>query len=143
MDGIHDLGGKHGFGPLEREVDEPVFHERWEAVVFPTPTNADVLFYRYKVQVSIDPSTNVYFRGGPMIANVIEQSCLAVAEQRYGEDGSREQTELFEKALMAAIEADKEAGSLPSLGQDQGGELTTRSELRQAYPIVTINGVEM
>lgn len=34
MDGIHDLGGKHGFGPLEREPDEPVFHGRWEARVF-------------------------------------------------------------------------------------------------------------
>ncbi len=34
MDGIHDLGGKHGFGSVEREVDEPVFHARWEAKVF-------------------------------------------------------------------------------------------------------------
>jgi nitrile hydratase beta subunit len=34
MDGIHDLGGKQGFGPVEREENEPVFHERWEAGVF-------------------------------------------------------------------------------------------------------------
>ena len=34
MDGIHDLGGKHGFGPIVREANEPAFHERWEAVVF-------------------------------------------------------------------------------------------------------------
>jgi nitrile hydratase len=34
MDGIHDLGGKQGFGRVNREVDEPVFHERWEAAVF-------------------------------------------------------------------------------------------------------------
>jgi len=31
MDGIHDLGGRQGFGKVEPEVDEPVFHERWEA----------------------------------------------------------------------------------------------------------------
>jgi len=31
VDGIHDLGGMHGFGPIEAEPDEPVFHERWEA----------------------------------------------------------------------------------------------------------------
>jgi nitrile hydratase len=30
MDGIHDLGGMHGFGPVELEVDEPVFHADWE-----------------------------------------------------------------------------------------------------------------
>src|SRR5258705_1120213 len=34
MDGVHDLGGMHGFGPVEREANEPVFHARWEAVVY-------------------------------------------------------------------------------------------------------------
>jgi nitrile hydratase len=31
MNGIHDLGGMHGFGPVEVEPDEPVFHARWES----------------------------------------------------------------------------------------------------------------
>jgi nitrile hydratase len=30
MDGIHDLGGREGFGPVVAEVDEPVFHHDWE-----------------------------------------------------------------------------------------------------------------
>ena len=30
MNGIHDMGGMHGFGPVHREEDEPVFHEEWE-----------------------------------------------------------------------------------------------------------------
>lgn len=30
MDGIHDLGGVQGFGPVEVEDDEPVFHNDWE-----------------------------------------------------------------------------------------------------------------
>lgn len=39
MDGIHDLGGKHGHGKVARDAggtpaDEPAFHERWEAKVF-------------------------------------------------------------------------------------------------------------
>ncbi len=33
MNGAHDLGGMQGFGPVERETDEPVFHERWEGRV--------------------------------------------------------------------------------------------------------------
>jgi nitrile hydratase len=33
MDGVHDLGGMQGFGPVEREPDEPVFHAPWEAAV--------------------------------------------------------------------------------------------------------------
>ena len=34
MNGIHDMGGMDGFGPVEVEQDEPVFHQRWEARVF-------------------------------------------------------------------------------------------------------------
>jgi nitrile hydratase beta subunit len=34
MNGVHDLGGLHGFGPIEYEPDEPVFHESWEGRVF-------------------------------------------------------------------------------------------------------------
>lgn len=30
MEGVHDLGGRDGFGPVEVEADEPVFHEAWE-----------------------------------------------------------------------------------------------------------------
>ena len=34
MDGIHDLGGMQGFGPVEVEPDEPTFHGEWEARMF-------------------------------------------------------------------------------------------------------------
>ncbi|HUK64571.1 MAG TPA: nitrile hydratase subunit beta [Dongiaceae bacterium] len=34
MNGGHDLGGMHGFGPVEIERDEPVFHHEWERRVF-------------------------------------------------------------------------------------------------------------
>jgi nitrile hydratase beta subunit len=34
MDGVHDLGGLQGFGPVEVEVEEPVFHEAWERRAF-------------------------------------------------------------------------------------------------------------
>src|SRR5687768_2835709 len=32
MDGIHDLGGMHGFGPVDPE-DNGAGHQRWEAAV--------------------------------------------------------------------------------------------------------------
>ena len=34
MNGIHDLGGMHGLGPVQREDNEPVFHEEWEGRAF-------------------------------------------------------------------------------------------------------------
>ena len=33
MNSIHDMGGMHGFGPVEEEAKEPVFHEEWEGRV--------------------------------------------------------------------------------------------------------------
>ena len=33
MNGAHDMGGTHGFGPVEPEPNEPVFHEPWEGRV--------------------------------------------------------------------------------------------------------------
>ena len=42
MNGIHDMGGMHGFGPIEYEEDEPVFHQRWEGRVYAMITNTAV-----------------------------------------------------------------------------------------------------
>ncbi len=33
MNGIHDLGGMHGFGPVVQEAREPYFHAPWEGRV--------------------------------------------------------------------------------------------------------------
>lgn len=49
MNGIHDLGGMHGLGPIGPEKDEPVFHAGWEArmfgirrgAIFPPKVNID------------------------------------------------------------------------------------------------------
>jgi nitrile hydratase beta subunit len=34
MNGAHDLGGMHGFGPVVAEPNEPVFHADWERRAF-------------------------------------------------------------------------------------------------------------
>ena len=34
MNGVHDMGGMHGMGPLLNERNEPVFHHPWEGRVF-------------------------------------------------------------------------------------------------------------
>ncbi len=33
MDGMHDLGGRQGFGPIRHAPDAPAFHEPWEVRV--------------------------------------------------------------------------------------------------------------
>jgi nitrile hydratase beta subunit len=34
MNGVHDMGGEHGMGPVQYEKNEPVFHEVWEGRVY-------------------------------------------------------------------------------------------------------------
>jgi nitrile hydratase subunit beta len=34
MNGVHDMGGMHGFGPVNEEPNEPVFHGDWEGRTF-------------------------------------------------------------------------------------------------------------
>jgi nitrile hydratase len=34
MNGVHDMGGMHGMGPVAPEANEPVFHHEWERRTF-------------------------------------------------------------------------------------------------------------
>ena len=34
MNGVHDMGGQQGMGPVQYERDEPVFHASWEGRVY-------------------------------------------------------------------------------------------------------------
>ncbi len=34
MNGVHDMGGMQGMGPIQHQKDEPVFHARWEGRVY-------------------------------------------------------------------------------------------------------------
>ncbi len=34
MNGIHDMGGMHGFGPIPQETGDSVFHEPWQGRMF-------------------------------------------------------------------------------------------------------------
>lgn len=34
MNSVHDMGGMQGFGPVQPEADEPVFHAEWERRAF-------------------------------------------------------------------------------------------------------------
>ena len=61
MNGVHDLGGRHGFGAIDYDTSEEVFHDRWEAVVFAITNRAlasgvakNVDHFRHSVE-RIDP----------------------------------------------------------------------------------------
>ncbi|MCU1429491.1 MAG: Nitrile hydratase [Actinomycetia bacterium] len=61
VDGIHDLGGMQGFGPVVVEPDEPVFHHAWEGRTFATvagalgAANANTPQFRHAIE-RMDPA---------------------------------------------------------------------------------------
>jgi nitrile hydratase len=46
MNGVHDMGGMHGLGPVAPETGEPVFHHPWEgrvhALTLASPTRGNI-----------------------------------------------------------------------------------------------------
>ncbi|HEX2528117.1 MAG TPA: hypothetical protein VHL31_17680 [Geminicoccus sp.] len=60
MNGVHDLGGLHGFGPVVREPDEAVFHADWERTVFGL-----LEMLAYEGYFNIDEARHAIERMGP------------------------------------------------------------------------------
>jgi nitrile hydratase subunit beta len=55
VNGVHDMGGMHGLGPVAPEADEPVFHHRWEARVhamtLASPTRGNIDAGRHRLEL--------------------------------------------------------------------------------------------
>lgn len=55
MNGVHDMGGMHGMGPVAPEVDEPVFHHEWEgrvhAINLASPTRGNIDAGRHRIEL--------------------------------------------------------------------------------------------
>ncbi len=51
MNGVHDMGGIHGMGPIVLEEDEPVFHAEWERRIFAL-TRAMAVWGKWNIDMS-------------------------------------------------------------------------------------------
>ena len=55
MNGVHDMGGMHGLGPVAPEPREPVFHAAWEARVhamtLASPTRGNIDAGRHRLEL--------------------------------------------------------------------------------------------
>ncbi|MEQ8691012.1 MAG: nitrile hydratase subunit beta [Pseudomonadales bacterium] len=122
MDGIHDLGGKQGFGPVEID-DLPVgFHERWHAAVFTMVSAAfasgaakNTDHFRHAVE-RIDPIsylTHGYY--GRWLGGI---------ENMLVEGGVISQAELDQHARSLGARASARVAARPSLAQANPPETT-------------------
>src|SRR5262245_6416433 len=97
MDGIHDLGGMVGFGPVQIESNEPVFHEAWEALAFALNALGIVRLAAYNIDEyrhSIERMDPAHYLG----ATYYERVLTAVA------------TLLVEKGIVTRAELEARAG---------------------------------
>jgi len=94
VNGIHDLGGMQGFGPIEREENEPVFHARWEGRVRAMMKTGERLGlynldeFRWAVE-RMDPAA--------YLASSYYEKWLAAIERLYVEKGVITQEELINR----------------------------------------------
>jgi nitrile hydratase subunit beta len=99
VDGVHDLGGKHGYGAVEVEADEPVFHHDWErlaraltyAAVAGMP-NANTSAFRHVIE-RMEPghylASSYYERWLTAAATIAVESGLVTHEELERRAGGR------------------------------------------------------
>jgi nitrile hydratase beta subunit len=95
MNGIHDLGGMDGFGSVEVEAAEPVFHQPWERVVFGAVAgrrNGNVHAFRYAIE-RMDP---VHYLASPYyehwltgLATLLVEHGVVTADELEARAGGR------------------------------------------------------
>ena len=107
MDGIHDLGGKAGFGKVEVEEDEPYFHEPWESRVFSMVINLGDNTDRFRHAVErIDPIS--------YLSDTYYGRWLGGLETKLVEDGFVTQEEIREHMLAKGIADEGRVAARPS-----------------------------
>ena len=118
MNGVHDMGGMHGLGPIEEERNEPVFHHPWEARVFAL-RRAMGAWRRWNIDVSrheveLVPAAD-YLR---MSYYERQLAAFVVLLEKRGFITSAE--------LESGIPVPETSVAVPALSPDKAAELITR-----------------
>src|SRR5215213_4810229 len=95
MNGAHDMGGMHGFGPVVREEDEPLWHADWERTVYGMQRAI-----RARGIINIDESRHGIERMPPAeyLASSYYERWLSSLERNLVEKGIVTQDELASRA---------------------------------------------
>jgi nitrile hydratase subunit beta len=111
MNGVHDLGGMDGFGPVVREQGEPIFHEPWERRVFGMllATMAQGVYNIDELRHSIERMTPAHYLG-----STYYEHWLAGLERILGEKGKLSAADVDRRLRQVA--AGGPAAPSPSAG---------------------------
>jgi nitrile hydratase subunit beta len=113
MNGAHDLGGMHGFGPInpEPEAEEPVFHAAWEKRVFGLNLAAgalgkwsiDISRYARERQHPVDYLRHTYYENwlAGLEKLLVEQGLVTTEELATGKAAGLADEETRKRVLTA------------------------------------------
>jgi nitrile hydratase len=109
LNGIHDMGGMHGFGPVEPEPNEPVFHDIWEGRLFAIRGQLGQygnIDYRRSLIEQIPPArylaASYYERWLDSVLPYCEQKGLINAQERAAVDEGRSEPDAGHKRVEPA-----------------------------------------
>ncbi|MDQ6911192.1 MAG: nitrile hydratase subunit beta [Actinomycetota bacterium] len=120
MDGIHDLGGLDGFGPVEHSPDEPVFDEEWER----------------RALRSMMATVIALQAGGARFRHSIERMDPAhyLNSSYYEHWLTGDATMLVEAGLVTSEELDRRAGGRFPLSRPDRGTMPSETESDRTEP---------
>ena len=116
---VHDVGGTPGFGPLEIEENEPIFHEEWEGRVFGMMTTVGHRAFPMRPTIeSIEPAS--------YLASSYYEKWLIALEKGFVQSGSLTADELRDRVELRRRNPDS------PVSQNHDSTLT-RSAWRDRY----------
>jgi nitrile hydratase subunit beta len=124
MNGVHDIGGMDGFGPMIREEHEPVFHEPWEGRVF-----ALAMVGAGRKQIPVDAFRNQLEQMEPVqyLASSYYERWLAVIEQAIIDAGTLTSEEIASRVRELESDAERELPRTANPTQADGIAAALRS----------------
>lgn len=120
MNGVHDMGGMDGFGPVVPEKNEPVFHAEWERRMYALAMSG--------VATSVDEFRHAIERIPPAryLASSYYERWLAAAETLLVERGIATRDELLAKE-NPSIDPNLIANAVPARGPVPAKDKSTKA----------------
>lgn len=130
MDGIHDLGGKHGFGPVQQDAHERAFEARWQGAVF-TIVNA---LMRAGIAHNVDYFRHAVERVDPLgyLADGYYGRWLAAAETMLVEAGQLTSAELTDAAVARGADPAARIAARPDPWPDDFSKVPATEQMPTA-----------
>ncbi len=132
MNGVHDLGGMHGFGPVEREENEPVFHADWERLVraMSAATRANKIYHLDEFRYAVERTEPAFYLESSYYERWLDGLCRLLEEKGVVSAAELERRQAFfeanpEAPATAVIEGPLPEPNMPFVDRSAYSEVPT------------------